>query len=121
MDKNNITAEIINGSVNVNKRTDIFKRFQENTEPKVLLIQPQAAAHGVTLTAANIVIWYAPVTSSETYLQANARVHRQGQKNPVTVVHIEGSPVEAKLYEMLQNKLDYHAKIIDLYKNEINS
>jgi SNF2 family DNA or RNA helicase len=121
MDKNNITAEIINGSVTVNKRTDIFKRFQENTEPKVLLIQPQAAAHGVTLTAANIVIWYAPVTSSETYLQANARVHRQGQKNPVTVVHIEGSPVEAKLYEMLQNKLDYHAKIIDLYKNEINS
>jgi SNF2 family DNA or RNA helicase len=121
MDKNNITAEVINGSVTVNKRTDIFKRFQENTEPKVLLIQPQAAAHGVTLTAANIVIWYAPVTSSETYLQANARVHRQGQKNPVTVVHIEGSPVEAKLYEMLQNKLDYHAKIIDLYKNEINS
>jgi len=121
MDKNNITAEIINGSVTVNKRTDIFKRFQENTEPKVLLIQPQAAAHGVTLTAANVVIWYAPVTSSETYLQANARVHRQGQKNPVTVVHIEGSPVEAKLYEMLQNKLDYHAKIIDLYKNEINS
>ena len=121
MDKNGITAEVINGSVSVSKRTDIFKRFQENAEPKVLLIQPQAAAHGVTLTAANVVIWYAPVTSSETYLQANARVHRQGQKNPVTVVHIEGSPVEAKLYEMLQNKLDFHTKIIELYKNEINS
>ena len=121
MAKNNISAEVINGDVNVNKRTDIFKRFQENTEPKVLLIQPQAAAHGVTLTAANVVIWYAPITSSETYLQANARVHRQGQKNPVTVVHIEGSPVETKLYEMLQNKLEFHAKIIDLYKNEINS
>jgi SNF2 family DNA or RNA helicase len=121
MDKNGITSEVINGSVSVNKRTDIFKRFQENAEPKVLLIQPQAAAHGVTLTAANVVIWYAPVTSSETYLQANARVHRQGQKNPVTVVHIEGSPVEAKLYEMLQNKLDFHTKIIELYKNEINS
>lgn len=121
MDKNGITAEVINGSVSVNKRTDIFKRFQENAEPKVLLIQPQAAAHGVTLTAANVVIWYAPVTSSETYLQANARVHRQGQKNPVTVVHIEGSPVETKLYEMLQNKLDFHTKIIELYKNEINS
>lgn len=121
MDKNGITAEVINGGVSVSKRTDIFKRFQENAEPKVLLIQPQAAAHGVTLTAANVVIWYAPVTSSETYLQANARVHRQGQKNPVTVVHIEGSPVEAKLYEMLQNKLDFHTKIIELYKNEINS
>jgi SNF2 family DNA or RNA helicase len=107
--------------VNVTKRTDIFKRFQESDEPKVLLIQPQAASHGVTLTAANVVIWYAPVTSSETYLQANARVHRQGQKNPVTIVHIEGSPVETKLYEALRNKLDFHERIIDLYKNELGT
>jgi len=119
--KHQVSSEIINGDVSVNKRTDIFKRFQENPEPKVLLIQPQAAAHGVTLTAANVVIWYAPVTSIETYLQANARVHRQGQKNPVTVVHVEGSPVETKLYNMLQSKLDFHNKIIDLYKTEINS
>ena len=119
--KQGITAEIINGNVSVTKRTDIFKRFQEDVEPRVLLIQPQAAAHGVTLTAANVVIWYAPVTSSETYLQANARVHRQGQKNPVTVVHIEGSPVEASLYKMLQQKLDLHSQIIDLYNSEINS
>jgi SNF2 family DNA or RNA helicase len=119
--KNGITAEIIDGSVSVNKRTDTFKRFQEQQDPKVLLIQPQAAAHGVTLTAANVVIWYAPVTSIESYLQANARVHRQGQKNPVTVVHIEGSPVETKLYGMLQNKLNFHSRIIDLYKNELNT
>jgi SNF2 family DNA or RNA helicase len=119
--KKGVTAEVINGEVSVNKRTDIFKRFQENPEPRVLLIQPQAAAHGVTLTAANVVIWYAPVTSIETYLQANARVHRQGQKNPVTIVHIEGSPVETKLYKMLQSKLDTHTQIIDLYKNEIST
>jgi SNF2 family DNA or RNA helicase len=119
--KNGITAEIIDGSVSVNRRTDTFKRFQEQQDPKVLLIQPQAAAHGVTLTAANVVIWYAPVTSIESYLQANARVHRQGQKNPVTVVHIEGSPVETKLYAMLQSKLDFHSRIIDLYKNELNT
>ena len=119
--KQGITADIINGNVSVTKRTDIFKKFQEDVDPRVLLIQPQAAAHGLTLTAANVVIWYAPVTSSETYLQANARVHRQGQKNPVTVVHIEGSPVEASLYKMLQQKLDLHSQIIDLYNNEINS
>lgn len=119
--KNNITCEIINGEVPVTKRTEVFKKFQEQQDPKVLLIQPQAAAHGVTLTAANVVIWYAPITSIEYYLQANARVHRQGQKNPVTVVHIEGSPVEAKLYTALQSKLDFHSKIIDLYKNEIDT
>jgi SNF2 family DNA or RNA helicase len=119
--KNKVTSEIINGSVSVSKRTDIFKRFQEQDEPRVLLIQPQAAAHGVTLTAANVIVWYAPVTSIETYLQANARIDRPGQRNPMTIVHLEGSPVETKLYSMLQNKLDFHNKIIDLYKNEINS
>jgi SNF2 family DNA or RNA helicase len=119
--KNKVTSEIINGSVSVSKRTDIFKRFQEQDEPRVLLIQPQAAAHGVTLTAANVIVWYAPVTSIETYLQANARIDRPGQRNPMTIVHLEGSPVETKLYSMLQNKLDFHNKIIDLYKSEINS
>ena len=115
-----ITCEVINGSVPVNKRTEIFKTFQETPDPKVLLIQPQSAAHGVTLTAANVIIWYAPVTSIETYLQANARIDRQGQKNPMTIVHIEGSPVEMRLYSMLQNKIETHEKLIDLYKHEIN-
>jgi SNF2 family DNA or RNA helicase len=114
-----ITCEIINGSVTVNKRTDIFKRFQESATPRVLIIQPQAASHGVTLTAADTIIWYAPVTSIETYLQANARIDRQGQKNAMTIVHIKGSPVETKLYNMLQNKLDVHEKIIDLYNQEV--
>jgi len=114
-----IPCEVINGAVPVNKRTEIFKRFQEHNDIKVLIIQPQAAAHGVTLTAADTIIWYAPVTSIETYLQANARIDRQGQKNAMTIVHIKGSPVETRMYGMLQNKLDVHTKIIDLYQKEI--
>jgi SNF2 family DNA or RNA helicase len=115
-----INCEVINGAVPVNKRTEIFKNFQEQDNPQVLIIQPQAAAHGVTLTAANVIIWYSPVTSIETYLQANARIHRKGQVNPMTIVHIKGSPVETRLYGMLQNKLDIHSKIIDLYHSEIS-
>ena len=114
-----IVCDIINGEVPVSKRTEIFKRFQETEYPKVLLIQPQAAAHGVTLTAADTIIWYSPVTSIETYLQANARIDRQGQKNKMTIVHIKGSPVEARLYAMLQTKLEVHDKLIDLYNNEV--
>lgn len=116
--KNGITCEVINGKVNVNKRSDIVKRFQEQNTTKVLIIQPQAASHGLTLTAANTVIWYAPVTSVETYLQANARIDRPGQKNNMTVVHIKGSPIEGKLYSMLKNNIDNHEKIIDLYREE---
>jgi len=114
-----IVCEIINGAVPVTRRTEIFKKFQEEPYPTVLLIQPQAAAHGVTLTAADTIIWYSPVTSIETYLQANARINRQGQKNSMTIVHIKGSPVEARLYNMLQSKLEVHDKLIDLYNNEV--
>jgi SNF2 family DNA or RNA helicase len=114
-----ITAEIINGAVSAQNRTDIFKRFQEDTNPQVLVIQPQSAAHGVTLTAANVVVWFSPITSVETYLQANARVHRAGQHNPCTVVHLQGSPVEKRMYKMLESKVDIHTKVIDLYKNII--
>ena len=108
--------EIINGEVSAKARTDIFRRFQSEATPKVLVIQPQAAAHGVTLTAANTIVWFGPTTSLETYLQANARAHRQGQHNPVTVVHLEGSPAEKRIYKMLQSKLDVHQQIISLYR-----
>jgi SNF2 family DNA or RNA helicase len=53
--------------------------------------------------------------SVETYLQANARVHRAGQKNPSTVIHLQGSSVEKRMYKMLQEKVDVHTKIVDLY------
>jgi len=116
---NKIECEMIHGGVPVNKRTDIFNSFQTTASPHVLVIQPQAAAHGVTLHAANVVVWWGPITSTETYLQANARVHRAGQRNPCTVVHIEGSPVEKRIYKMLSEKMDIHNRLVELYKNEI--
>jgi hypothetical protein len=104
-----------------NKRTSLVTRFQEQQDPKVLIIQPQAASHGLTLTAADTIIWYAPVTSVETYLQANARINRPGQKNAMTIVHIRGSEVESRLYSMLQSNIATHEKILDLYRSEANS
>lgn len=116
-----ISCAVISGKVSLNKRSDIIEQFQREKDPKVLIIQPQAASHGLTLTAANTVIWYAPVTSVETYLQANARIDRPGQNNHMTVVHIKGSAVEDKLYGMLRNNIKHHNKIIDLYKQEIDA
>jgi len=85
----------------------------------VLIIQPQAASHGVTLTAANTVVFWSPVMSVETYLQCIARMDRYGQQNKMTVVHLQGSEVERKVFEMLQNKVDLHDKLVDLYKFEL--
>jgi len=119
--KQRVACEVINGSVTVNRRTEIVSDFQTKPDPTVLVIQPQAASHGLTLTAADTVLWYAPVTSVETYLQANARINRPGQKHPMTVVHVEGSPVESRLYKMLQGNILNHHKIIDLYRQEIGA
>lgn len=116
---NHVACEVIHGGVTATKRTEIFAKFQNDKNPQVLVIQPQAAAHGVTLHAANVVVWWGPITSIETYLQANARVHRAGQRNPCTVVHLEGSPVERRIYKMLSEKVDVHTKLVDLYKNVI--
>jgi len=117
--KHNIKCEIINGEVSVNRRSKLIRQFQENAHPKVLIIQPQAASHGLTLTAADTIIWYAPCSSVETYLQANARIDRPGQVNPMTVVHITGSPIETKMYAHLRGNIAHHTKIIDLYRQEI--
>jgi len=114
--KDGITCAVIRGDVSVSNRTNIFKRFQETTDPQVLLIQPQAAAHGVTLTAASTVVWWGPTSSLETYAQANARVHRSGQTSKCTVVQLQGSAVERRVYKLLDARIDVHAKMIDLYK-----
>ena len=114
--KDGITTEVIRGDVSAPKRTEIFKRFQNTPDPKVLVIQPQAAAHGVTLTAANTVVWWGPTSSLETYAQANARVHRAGQDHKCTVVQLEGSYIEKRVYSLLDNRIDVHTKMIDLYK-----
>lgn len=118
LNEDKITNAIINGDVSAPKRTQIFKQFQSEEHPRVLIIQPQAAAHGVTLTAANTVVWWGPTSSLETYAQANARVHRSGQDHKCTVIQLQGSPVEQRVYALLDNKIDIHTKIIDLY-NEL--
>jgi len=118
--KAGITNAKISGEVPAEKRTDIFKRFQQEDDPKVLVIQPQAAAHGVTLTRADTIIWFGPTLSLETYLQANARAHRKGQVNKLTVVHMQGSPVESRVYSSLRKKQDLHQKIVELFHEEVD-
>lgn len=115
-----VTCDVISGEVPASARTEIFRKFQTEPDPRVLVIQPQAAAHGVTLTAADTVVWWGPVTSLEIYAQANARVHRKGQVNRCTIHQLVGSPVEKRVYEMLDNKIDVHTQIIELYRNELD-
>lgn len=115
--QHNIDCEQIHGDVSPNKRTQIFKKFQETDSPRVLVIQPQAASHGVTLTAADTVIFWGPVMSTETYIQCCARSDRKGQtSDKVTVIHIQGSDIERKMFKRLAERVEDNNMLVKLYE-----
>lgn len=116
--ENKVLAKRIDGSVNLKQRQKVIDEFQRDPELRVLVIQPQAAAHGITLTAADTVVFYGPVTSVELYVQCIARADRAGQTSKnVTVVHIQSSEVEQKMFKILAGRVEAHNAIVDLYKD----
>ena len=120
--KRHITAECIHGSITPPKRADIIRRFQNEPDPRVLVMQPQATAHGITLTAADTVVFYGPLMSVEQYIQCIARADRKGQNSDkVTVIHIEGSPIEKKMFKALEGKVSDNLLLTQMFDAEINS
>jgi len=117
--KAGVSFRAIHGGTPAAQRADFIKQFQTEVDPKVILLIPQAAAHGITLTRADTVVWWGPVPSAELYIQGNARAHRAGQTNKVTVVRLQGSPVERRMYALLDGKIDLHQGLVDLYRQEI--
>lgn len=109
------TVEVVNGQVSKTERDRIFHEFQQASNPRVLVAQPATMSHGLTLTAANTIIWYAPHMSNETYEQANARITRPGQKRNTLIVHIEGSDLERRAYDRLQRKGEAQGSLLDLF------
>jgi SNF2 family DNA or RNA helicase len=120
LNKSGVACEEIHGGITATRRGDIIRRFQTQPEPRVLVMQPAAAAHGITLTAADTVIFYGPLMSVEQYTQAVARADRKGQTaDKVTVIHIEGSPVEKRMFAALAGKVDDARLLVDLFNAEI--
>jgi SNF2 family DNA or RNA helicase len=114
--KKGIEAEIIDGSVQPNKRAAIIQRFQGTPFPRVLVMQPQATAHGLTLTAADTVVFYGPLMSVEQYTQCIARADRKGQdSDKVTVIHIQSSPIEKKMFKALTDKVSDHGLLTGMF------
>jgi len=114
-----IPCEVIHGGISPHNRSSIFHAFQTQSAPRVLVIQEQAAAHGVTLTAADTVVFWGPVMSVEMYLQCIARADRIGQKgNNVTVVHIQSSEIERRMFKQLETRVSAHTDFVKLYEEE---
>jgi SNF2 family DNA or RNA helicase len=114
-------VEQIHGGVGKTERSRIFKAFQSSHGgAQVLVAQPAAMSHGLTLTEANVIVWFAPVNSAEIYEQANGRITRPGQKHNQFIIHLQGTWLEANMYKRLKNKSDMQGVLLDMFKKGVD-
>jgi SNF2 family DNA or RNA helicase len=110
------SVEVVHGATSKPQRDEIFRSFQVAEDPHVLVANASTMSHGLTLTAATTIIWYAPVHSNETYEQACARVRRPGQTRTTVIAHIAGSDIERKVYKRLKEKQSMQGVLLDMMK-----
>jgi SNF2 family DNA or RNA helicase len=118
--RKDFTVETVHGGTSKSERDRIFSEFQRGLDPRVLVANASTMSHGLTLTAATTIVWYAPVHSNETYEQACARVRRPGQTRTTVIVHIAGTDVERRVYKRLQDKQSMQGVLLDMMKERID-
>lgn len=110
------TVEVVHGATSKAARDKIFQDFQRAKDPHVIVANPGTLSHGLTLTAASTIVWFAPINSNETFQQANARIVRPGQKLNTLIVNIEATDLERRMYARLQGKQTMQGLLLDLIK-----
>jgi SNF2 family DNA or RNA helicase len=116
-DADYIDHAIIHGDVPDGQRNDIFDKFQNTDTYKAIIAHPGCMSHGLTLTAADTIIWYCPMPSFETYEQANARIRRIGQRHRQQIIHLQGTPVERKIYALLRKKASAQDMLLAMFED----
>jgi SNF2 family DNA or RNA helicase len=79
---------------------------------------PQCMAHGITLTAADTIIWFAPTTSLEIFEQANARIRSVGQKHKQLILMFQSTEAEKKMYTRLRAKQKVQNLLLDMFAEQ---
>lgn len=88
--------------------------FQNDPDVPVFVGQIATAGLGLTLTAASTMVFYSLDYSMSNYEQAKARIHRVGQRNPCTYIHlIAKGTVDEKVLTALRNKADLAKALVD--------
>ena len=103
----------ITGATTQKQRDGIFSDFQNESEPRIIVADPRTMAHGLTLTAADTIVWYGPVDSGDIYTQANARIVRPGQERKTMVYQIWSDPLELEIFRRLEKKESLQGLVMD--------
>lgn len=112
------SVEVVYGATSRAARDKIFNNFRNDADPRIIVAHPQTMAHGLTLTEANTIVWYAPIDKLEIYEQANARVTRPGQTSKTLIVHLSGTPVERAAYRRLKSRASMQGVLLELFAQQ---
>lgn len=112
----------IYGDVPMEERGKIVDDFQTNPDTKVFVAQIQTAGLGITLHAASTAVFYSYDYNYANYAQALARIHRIGQRFPVTYIHlvVDGS-IDEKILAALENKEDMAKTVVDSWREVLTA
>lgn len=114
------TCAVVNGDVSIHKRNEIFRQFKETRDPKVLLCHPKVMAHGLTLTEASTMVFFAPIYSNEEYQQVTERINRPGQKNKMTIIKMGVSQTEWEIYRAVEARKTGQDQVLNLYRHALD-
>ena len=102
------------GDTSDDDRNRIVGEFQRpGSRLRYFVGNPATAGYGLTLTEANLVVYYANDFNLETRIQSEDRAHRIGQRNPVTYVDLisEGT-IDEKIVAALRAKIEIGARVL---------
>lgn len=109
-------CEYVNGDVDSKTRTDIFWRFQNTNDIRILLVHPVVASHGINLQSCDTLVTMGPIASGDLWGQLQGRISRIGQENPMTVIQLAGDRTEHKIYDKLNQRHLAQADMLDIMK-----
>lgn len=103
------------------KDKTIWRKFQNDKSIRVIVCQYQTASAGIDLFASDTMIFYEPTLRSQILEQARDRIHRTGQKNKCSYIHLlTRGTVEVSIYRALAGYSDFNEKLfveyMDSYK-----
>lgn len=111
-----IKYSLIRGDVK--DRASEVEKFQNDKDVKVFVGQLQTTGMGLTLTASDTAVFYSLSYNFADYEQAKARIHRIGQKNNCTYIHlIAKKTIDEKVMEALSKKKNIADLVVDNWKS----
>lgn len=101
------------------KDKTIWRKFQSDPKIRVIVCQYQTASAGIDLFASDTIIYYEPTLRSNILEQSRDRIHRTGQKNKCSYIHLlTKGTIEVNIYRALAGYSDFSEKLFTEYIND---